>query len=203
MPRAVHVVRCRQRLRASTHILLRNNFRMQLSMVLIVKEEKLRLYSIFRAIGWCNAHLSSKPDTNSASEKFDAISRWMSWNIFRTMLRFFKIFFSRFKEKWITFYQYTSNLGGSMYILRRHSFVEEHARNGYGMDEIRNKLNAAGFRVERMRYHVWSLGHRCMAIGHKISVAALNASKDFLSSFLSTTSLHYRWFYNDVVGLHF
>jgi hypothetical protein len=60
-----------------------------------------------------------------------------------------------------------------------HSFVEEHARNGYGIEEIRNKLEAIGFRVEMIRYTYGRWGTAAWRLGIKFPMLLLNASKGF------------------------
>jgi hypothetical protein len=59
------------------------------------------------------------------------------------------------------------------------SFVEEHARNGYGMEEIRSKLEAAGFRVEMIRYTYGHWGTFAWRLGIKFPLLLLNTSKGF------------------------
>ena len=92
----------------------------------------------------------------------------------------FQNFFRSLKKNGLLFINTPSNLGGSdVHSEDDHSFVEEHARNGYGMDEIRNKLNAAGFRVERMRYTYGHWGTAAWRLGIKYPLLLLNASKGF------------------------
>jgi SAM-dependent methyltransferase len=59
-------------------------------------------------------------------------------------------------------------------------FIEEHARSGYGMKEIRKKLESAGFMVENIRYTYGTWGKLYWKIGIKYPMQMLNVSKIFL-----------------------
>jgi SAM-dependent methyltransferase len=74
-----------------------------------------------------------------------------------------------------------SNLGGSdAHSDEDESFIEEHARNGYGVDEIRSKLTGAGFTVETVRFTYGPWGARYWRIALKIPMLLLGISKAFL-----------------------
>ena len=71
-----------------------------------------------------------------------------------------------------------SNLGGSdAHSDTEESFIGEHARNGYGADEIQKKLESAGFKVESIRYTYGRWGNRYWKIGIKYPMQMLNISK--------------------------
>lgn len=73
-----------------------------------------------------------------------------------------------------------SNLGGSdVHSEGDRSFVEEHARNGYGSDEIRAKLESAQFIIEKIRYTYGPWGTRSWKLGIKYPMQMLNISKIF------------------------
>jgi SAM-dependent methyltransferase len=73
-----------------------------------------------------------------------------------------------------------SNLGGSgTHSEDDESFIEEHARNGYGIDEIRAKLEEAGFRAEKIRYTYGPWGTRYWRLALKYPMQLLNISKIF------------------------
>lgn len=73
-----------------------------------------------------------------------------------------------------------SNLGGSdVHSPDDQSFVEEHARVGYGMDEIRSKLEATGFTVEHARYTYGRVGTMAWRTGIKYPLVMLNIHKAF------------------------
>ncbi len=70
-----------------------------------------------------------------------------------------------------------SSLGGSdVYSPEDKSFVEEHARNGYGAEEIRTKMESAGFTVEQLRYTYGRLGTIAWRLGIKLPMLMLNRS---------------------------
>jgi SAM-dependent methyltransferase len=73
-----------------------------------------------------------------------------------------------------------SNLGGSdTHTENEKSFISEHARNGYGMEEIRQKLESAGFKVVSIRYVYGPWGGRYWKLGIKYPMQMLNISKLF------------------------
>lgn len=93
----------------------------------------------------------------------------------------FQNFYRALKKNGQLFINTPSNLGGSdVHSESDHSFVEEHARNGYGMEEIRNKLAAAGLHVEMIRYTYGHWGTVAWRLGIKFPLMLLNASKGFL-----------------------
>ncbi len=59
------------------------------------------------------------------------------------------------------------------------SFIEEHARVGYGMAEIRSKLEAAGLTVEQARYTYGRFGSASWHLGIKIPILLVNLHKAF------------------------
>jgi len=73
-----------------------------------------------------------------------------------------------------------SDLGGSdAHSSDDASFIEEHARNGYNADEMRKKLESAGFRVEYVRYTYGLFGSTAWRLGIKMPMLLLNRSKAF------------------------
>jgi len=73
-----------------------------------------------------------------------------------------------------------SSLGGSdAHGSDDESFIEEHARTGYGADEIRTKLESVGFKVERMKFTYGPWGSVAWRLGIKYPMLLLNISKLF------------------------
>jgi len=71
-----------------------------------------------------------------------------------------------------------SNLGGSdAHGPEDQSFIEEHARNGYGVDEIKTKLASVGFRVDSVRFAYGPWGSIAWRLGIKYPMLMLNWSK--------------------------
>ena len=73
-----------------------------------------------------------------------------------------------------------SDLGGSdAHGPEDESFIEEHARNGYGIEEMRVKLTSAGFKVDRIKFAYGPWGSIAWRLGIKYPMLLLNASKLF------------------------
>ncbi|HTY36182.1 MAG TPA: class I SAM-dependent methyltransferase [Bacteroidota bacterium] len=73
-----------------------------------------------------------------------------------------------------------SDLGGSdAHGPEDESFIEEHARNGYGVEEIRTKLTSVGFTVEKIGFAYGPWGSIAWRLGIKYPMLLLNASKVF------------------------
>ncbi len=73
-----------------------------------------------------------------------------------------------------------SNEGGSDVHDHEHeSFIEEHVRDGYGVVEIKNKLESVGFKNIIVKYSYGSLGKISWKISMKYPILLLNISKVF------------------------
>ncbi|MGB2867926.1 MAG: methyltransferase domain-containing protein [Bacteroidota bacterium] len=59
------------------------------------------------------------------------------------------------------------------------SFIGEHARNGYGVEEIRQKLESVGFKVARIKFTYGPWGSVAWRLGTKYPMLLLNVSKAF------------------------
>lgn len=71
-----------------------------------------------------------------------------------------------------------SNLGGSdVESPDDESFIGEHARNGYGVEEIRTKLRSVGFSVEQITFTYGPWGSASWRLGIKYPMLMLNVSK--------------------------
>ncbi len=92
----------------------------------------------------------------------------------------FRNFHRALKSGGVLFINTPSNLGGSdAHTPDDKSFIEEHARNGYGAEEIRTKLESAGFKVENIRYTYGTWGTVAWRLGIKYPMVLLNISKVF------------------------
>ena len=95
-------------------------------------------------------------------------------------VKVFSSFYRALKDNGQLLINTPSNLGGSdVHSEDDKSFVSEHARDGYGMDEIRQKLESAGFIVESVRYTYGKWGNLYWRLGIKYPMQILNASKAF------------------------
>jgi len=73
-----------------------------------------------------------------------------------------------------------STLGGSdAHSPEDTSFIEEHARTGYGVEEIRSKLRSVGFTVERIAFTYGPYGSLAWRLGIKYPMVMVNASRLF------------------------
>lgn len=90
----------------------------------------------------------------------------------------FRNFFNALRPQGHLFINTPSNLGGSdASSADDPSFIEEHARNGYGADEIRMKLETVGFVVEKLKYTYGTWGNLAWKLGIKYPMLMLNVSK--------------------------
>jgi hypothetical protein len=85
------------------------------------------------------------------------------------------------KENGILIVNTPSNLGGSdVHSKGEESFIEEHCRDGYSVDEIRNKLESAGLSIEEIVYTYGTYGNIAWKLGIKYPMQMLNKSKFFV-----------------------
>jgi len=71
-----------------------------------------------------------------------------------------------------------SDLGGSgAHSPDDESFIEEHARNGYSVSEIRTKLESVGFSVDRINFAYGFWGSIAWRLGIKYPMLLVNTSK--------------------------
>jgi SAM-dependent methyltransferase len=92
----------------------------------------------------------------------------------------FKNFYCALRSNGVLFINTPSNLGGSdAHSPEDAGFIEEHARNGYGAEEIRTKLESAGFTVETITYTYGTWGNLSWRFGIKYPMKMLNVSKLF------------------------
>ena len=92
----------------------------------------------------------------------------------------FRNFHRALKSHGVLFINTPSNLGGSdAHTPDDKSFIEEHARNGYGAEEIKTKLESVGFAVETLKYTYGPWGTVAWRLGIKYPMLLLNFSKAF------------------------
>ena len=94
----------------------------------------------------------------------------------------FKNFFKALKPGGKVLINTPSNLGGSdAHDESDPSFIEEHARNGYSVDDITRKLKSAGFQLEKVTYTYGPIGSAAWRLGIKYPMLMLNKSKVFFA----------------------
>ncbi len=94
----------------------------------------------------------------------------------------FKNFFESLKDNGYLIVSTPSDQGGSD--VHDHdsdsSFIDEHVRDGYGVDEMKQKLQNAGFDKIQIRYTYGKAGQLSWKLLMKIPITLLNKSKFFL-----------------------
>ncbi len=135
----------------------------------------------FSAIGLTQCSFAVEDLTKiQHSEKFDFI---LSIDVMEHILEdelVFKNFYEALKPQGSLFINTPSNLGGSdAHSKNDESFIGEHTRNGYGTDEIKIKLEKAGFKLESIRYTYGFWGNLYWKLGIKYPMQLLNISKIF------------------------
>jgi cyclopropane fatty-acyl-phospholipid synthase-like methyltransferase len=114
------------------------------------------------------------------TEKFDFILSVDVMEHIPDDISVFRNLFRALKPNGMLFINTPSNLGGSdVHSKEEESFIGEHARNGYGAEEIQKKLESVGFKVESIRFTYGHWGNRYWKLGLKYPMQMLNVSKIF------------------------
>ncbi len=114
------------------------------------------------------------------SNKFDFILSVDVMEHIEDDVKVFKNFFLALKQGGKVLINTPSNLGGSdVHDDSGESFIGEHARNGYSVEDITRKLKSAGFQMEKVRYAYGPLGSAAWRLGIKYPMLMLNKSKLF------------------------
>lgn len=92
----------------------------------------------------------------------------------------FKNFYRSMKPGGMVLISTPSDQGGSdVHDHDDESFIEEHVRDGYNIDEIQEKLKSAGFEKTEARYSYGNPGQRSWRLSMKYPIKILNVSKLF------------------------
>jgi len=95
-------------------------------------------------------------------------------------IKVLKNFYNALKNNGYLIISTPSDKGGSdVHDENDRSFIDEHVRNGYGKDELREKLSAAGFRNVSAVYTYGKPGHISWLLSMKYPVKLLNISRLF------------------------
>lgn len=147
-----------------------------------VKEEQIEDCSnFFKTIGRSNVEFRLEDLTKfRLVEKVDFI---LSVDVMEHILEdveVFKNFHASLKEKGMVLISTPSDQGGSDVHEHNHeSFIDEHVRDGYNIDEIQEKLKTAGFTKTEARYNYGWPGKISWKLSMKYPILMLNASKLF------------------------
>lgn len=119
----------------------------------------------------------------------------------------FRNFYASLKPGGMLLVSTPSDKGGSdVHHEHDHSFIDEHVRDGYGIDEIKDKLIAAGFRHVDARYNYGTPGKISWKLSMKFPIQLLNISKWFFIIipfyFLFTYPIAFVLNYFDLYGTH-
>ncbi len=147
-----------------------------------VKEDQIAdCIGFFKAVGLKRCEFSVEDLTRITHEnRFDFILSVDVMEHIPDDVGVFRNFYRAMKPQGALFINTPSNLGGSdAHHPGDESFIEEHARNGYGADEIRKKLETVGFVVEQVRYTYGPWGTIAWRFGIKYPMMMLNASRLF------------------------
>jgi SAM-dependent methyltransferase len=148
-----------------------------------VKEEQIddcRRFFRSRGLGQCSFAVEDLTSINYEN-RFDLILSVDVMEHIPDDIGVFRNFFRALRPGGTLIVNTPSNLGGSdAHSDEDESFIEEHARNGYGVDEIRSKLAGAGFTVETVRFTYGPWGARYWRIALKVPMLLLGISKAFL-----------------------
>ena len=145
-----------------------------------LKEEQVAdCNSFFHSVGLTQCSFAVEDLTQiQHSDKFDFILSVDVMEHIPDDIGVFRNFLRALKSGGTLLINTPSNLGGSdAHSDKEESFIGEHARNGYGADEIQKKLESAGFRVESIRYTYGTWGSRYWKLGIKYPMQMLNISK--------------------------
>jgi SAM-dependent methyltransferase len=93
----------------------------------------------------------------------------------------FKHFFDGLKPGGVLLISTPSDQGGSdVHHDHEESFIDEHVRDGYGVEEIKEKLKDAGFSDTEVRYSYGKPGRISWKLSMKYPIILANVSKIFL-----------------------
>ncbi len=145
-----------------------------------LKEEQVTdCNNFFHSVGLTQCSFAVEDLTQiQHSDKFDFILSVDVMEHIPDDIVVFRNFFCALKHGGTLLINTPSNLGGSdVHSDKEESFIGEHARNGYGVEEIQKKLESVEFKVELIRYTYGTWGNRYWKLGIKYPMQMLNISK--------------------------
>ncbi len=95
-------------------------------------------------------------------------------------IKVFENFYYSLKKNGILLISTPSDIGGSdVHDEHEHTFIDEHVRDGYNVNDITNKLEKAGFKNISAKYSYGKPGNISWKISMKYPITMLNISKLF------------------------
>ncbi len=147
-----------------------------------VKEEQIAdCNKFFKKAGKTNAKFITGDLTKySEPNHFDIIISVDVMEHIENDVQVFKNFYISLKKQGMLLISTPSDQGGSDVHDHDHeSFIDEHVRDGYNIDEIQEKLRNAGFNRTEARYNYGSPGKISWKLSMKYPIKLLNVSKIF------------------------
>jgi len=137
----------------------------------------------------CNKFFSATAAAGNVKFEFADLTKWSNTDSYNLILSVdvmehieddrtvFRNFFNTMAEGGYLIISTPSDRGGSdVSHDNEDSFIEEHVRDGYGVDDISEKLSSAGFSDVKARYTYGFPGKISWKLSMKIPVMALNLS---------------------------
>lgn len=147
-----------------------------------VKEEQVAdCNSFFKKAGKTNAKFFTDDLTKySEPNHFDLIISVDVMEHIEDDVQVFKNFFISLKKQGMLLISTPSDQGGSdVHNHINESFIDEHVRDGYNIDEIQEKLKSEGFNKIKAKYNYGCPGKISWKLSMKYPIKILNVSKIF------------------------
>ncbi len=145
-----------------------------------VKEDQIedcKRYFTFRNLHQCNFYVEDLTIIKHLNA-FDLILSVDVMEHIENDLLVFQNFYNALKEGGLLIINTPSDQGGSdAHDKNDESFIAEHARNGYNVNELCSKLTSCGFTIDSVEYTYGTFGMLAWRIGIKIPMQLLNISK--------------------------
>ena len=147
----------------------------------VIEDQIADCSSFFRKKNLANVQFAVEDLSQSVHEnEFDLVLSVDVMEHIEDDARVFRNFHRALKSGGTLLVNTPSNLGGSdVHTPEDESFVGEHARVGYGADEMRSKLESVGFKIQKIKYTYGRAGTAAWRLGIKYPMLILNASKLF------------------------
>lgn len=147
-----------------------------------LKEDQIKACSaFFNTVGLNQCRFKVEDLTTiTYAEEFNLILSVDVMEHIKDDIKVFQNFYRALKPHGILLINTPSDIGGSdVHNEKDRSFVSEHARNGYSIGDIQQKLQSAGFEIDTIEYTYGQWGMAAWRLGIKTPMRLLNISKLF------------------------